>query len=149
MNYLLSLNKRYVYLFFLLVSFFILIFFIYKFIENYDENINENSLKFSGIDIAEPRFTISGRDENINITAKEGNFIGEDKVLLNKEVIFDSSNFSIQAQSVIINRKEQSAISNYKSLFKSKKTIIVSDGFNIHQGGLKIEFYGKSKITIK
>ena len=95
---------------------------MYKFIENYDENINENSLKFSGIDIAEPRFTISGRDENINITAKEGNFIGEDKVLLNKEVIFDSSNFSIQAQSVIINRKEQSAISNYKSLFKSKKS---------------------------
>ena len=83
------------------------------------------------------------------ITANEGNFLNKDEVLLKNNVRFKSNDFIIETEKVIFNRNEQTAQSNSKSLFKSEKTVITSDGFDIYEKGNKIIFYGNSLIVLK
>ena len=111
-------------------------------------------IKFSNehlnnIDILEPKFAINNLSKKINITANQGNFLNKDEVLLQNNVRFKSNDFSIETEKVIFNRNEQTAQSNSKSLFKSEKTVITSDGFDITDKGNKIIFYGKSLIILK
>ena len=89
------------------------------------------------------------KSKKIYITAKEGNFLNKDEILLNKNVRFKSNDFSIETEKVIFNRNKQTAKSKTKSMFKSKNTTISSDGFNIYDNGNKIIFYGNSYIILK
>ena len=122
----------------------------------FHKQINLNSIKFentknnlSDADISEPKFAINNESKKIFITALEGNFLNKDEVLLKDNVRFKSNDFSIETEKVIFNRNEQTAQSNSKSLFRSEKTIITSDGFDITDKGNRIIFYGNSLIILK
>ena len=149
MNSFLHINKRLI--FFIgvaLISIFII------FIFSKQINLNKFDIKFSNeslnnIDILEPKFAINNLSKKINITANQGNFLNKDEVLLQNDVRFKSNDFSIETEKVIFNRNEQTAQSNSKSLFRSEKTIITSDGFDITDKGNRIIFYGNSLIILK
>ena len=149
MNSFLHINKRLIFFIGLaLISIFII------FIFSKQINLNKFEIKFSNenlsnIDILEPKFAINNLSKKINITANQGNFLNKDEVLLQNNVRFKSNDFSIETEKVIFNRNEQTAQSNSKSLFKSEKTVITSDGFDITDKGNKIIFYGKSLIILK
>ena len=149
MNFFLYINKKLIILFgaILFILFLIIIFL---------KQININSIvtedtksSLSNADISEPKFAINNESKKIYITASQGNFINKDEVLLKKNVRFKSNNFSIETEKVIFNRDKQTAKSKTKSMFKSKNATITSDGFNIHDKGNKIIFYGKSYIILK
>ena len=149
MNSFLHINKRLIFFIGLaLISIFII------FIFSKQINLNKFEIKFSNedlnnIDILEPKFAINNLSKKINITANQGNFLNKDEILLQNNVRFKSNDFSIETEKVIFNRNEQTAQSNSKSLFKSEKTVITSDGFDITDKGNKIIFYGKSLIILK
>ena len=120
------------------------------------KQINLNDIKVEGIkdnftdaDISEPKFAINNESKKINISAAEGNFLSQDKVLLKDNVRFKSNDFSIETEEVIFNRNKQTAQSKSRSLFKSKNATIVSDGFDINDKGNKIIFYGNSNLILK
>ena len=69
--------------------------------------------------------------------------------MLKENVRFRSNDFSIETESVIFDRNNQTAQSKSKSLFKSKNTTISSDGFNIYEKGNRIIFHGNSFIVLK
>ena len=124
------------------------VFFCFKFYFSI-QNTFESQINISNADITEPRFAINSSSEKILVTAKEGNFIDEDKIMLKNNVKFKSNIFSIETENVLFDRKNQTAYSENKSLFKSKNTTITSDGFNIYDDGDKIKFYGKSTLILK
>ena len=101
------------------------------------------------MDITEPKFSINNKNKIILVTAKEGNFVDKNKILLQKNVLFKSEDFSIETDKVIFDRKDQTASSNTKSVFRSKNTIISSEGFDIHDSGDKIIFIGNAIINLK
>ena len=47
-----------------------------------------NQISISNVDIIEPRFSINSSSQKIVVTAKEGNFIAENKILLKKMLNF-------------------------------------------------------------
>ena len=110
--------------------------------------IPANNNNYDNYDILNPKFTINKAKEKISVTAKEGNFIDKNNVLLKDNVIFKSNNFTLESDNVIYNQKNEIANSNKKSFFKSEGIEIVSDGFKIIEGGEIIDFIGKSKLTI-
>ncbi len=110
------------------------------------EELNISDLE---VDIINPKFSISGSNQYISITAKEGHFVNDDEILLKNEVIFKSDNFKILSDNVFFDKKNLTAYSKKSSKFISSKTIISSSGFNIEENGNKINFNGKSKIIIK
>ena len=149
MNFFLFINKKLIiYIGLILVLIFITIIFFKQFTQINIElnNIDKN---LSNVDIAEPKFAINNESKKIFITAKEGNFLNKDKILLQENVRFKSNDFSIETNRVIFDRNKQTANSNSKSLFKTKNTTISSDGFNIYDKGDKITFYGNSFIVLK
>ena len=148
MNYLLSLNKVYVLFIILLIC---SIFFIFLVFQIYFKNENDilKKIEISNVDITEPKFSINNNSKKIFVTAKEGNFLKNDKILLRKNVKFKSDNFSLLSDNVTFDRKKQTAFSDEKSLFKSKNTTISSEGFNIMEEGNKINFIGNSTIILK
>ncbi len=103
----------------------------------------------SKIDITEPKFAINGSKQKIFVTAKEGNFVSDNKVLLEKDVKFESSKFIIKTSKVIFDRENQTAFSNAKSKFSAKKAEILAEGFDIYDNGDKIKFFGNSKIILE
>ena len=106
-------------------------------------------MRVSKADIEQPKFAINNQSKKIYITAKEGNFLDKNKILLNKNVQFKSNDFSIETEKVIFNRDDQTARSETKSYFKAENTTISSDGFDIYDKGNKIVFYGKSSVILK
>ncbi len=149
MNFFLYINRKILLLLTFLLLFFFLVF-IYSKQLSLNNNIFKNKeAKLSNIDIEEPKFTINNNSNKINITAKEGNFINKDEILLRKKVRFKSNDFSIETDSVVFDRNKQTAQSLTKSLFIADKTTILSDGFDINDKGNKIVFYGNSLIVLK
>ena len=149
MNFFLHINRKFIILFGAIIIFLFLIIIFFKQI-NLNNNIIEDTVKSSSnADISEPKFAINNESKKIYITASQGNFINKDEVLLNKNVRFKSNDFSIETEKVIFNRDKQTAKSKTKSMFKSKNATITSDGFNIHDKGNKIIFYGSSYIILK
>ena len=147
MNYFLFINRK-----LLLVLFFILIIIFLIFIYSKQVSINQNKIKIiskSNVDISEPKFAINNETKKIYITAKEGNFLGKDKILLTDNVKFKSNDFSIETENVIFDRSKETAQSKTKSLFQTENTTISSDGFDINDKGNKIIFYGNSYILLK
>ena len=132
----------------------IIILFFTIFIFFKQNNINskstdENPSRISNADISEPKFSINNDSQKIYITAKEGNFINKNEILLKKDVKVKSNDFSIETEKVIFDRKAQTAESKSFSKFNSEKTEISSEGFNIYDNGNKINFNGNSVIIIK
>ena len=149
MNFFLYLNR---YLFLLLSLIILLIFFFISFSKQLklnSANIDVEISNRSNVDIAEPKFAINNESKKIYITAKEGNFLNKDEILLKYNVRFKSNDFSIETNKVIFDRNKQTAQSNTKSLFKADNTTISSEGFNIYDKGNKIIFYGNSFLVLK
>ena len=149
MNFFLHINKKLIFFLGLLVVSFFLIIIFSKQINLIDIDVKKIEKNLSKVDIAEPKFAINNESKKIYITAKEGNFLNSDEILLKKNVRFKSNDFSIETDRVIFDRDKQTAKSEVKSLFKSKNTTISSDGFNIYDKGEKIIFFGKSFVILK
>ena len=149
MNFFLHINRKFIILFGAVIIFLFLIFIFFKQISLNNIIIEDAVKSSSNADISEPKFAINNESKKIYITASQGNFINKDEVLLNENVRFKSNDFSIETEKVIFNRDKQTAKSKTKSMFKSKNATITSDGFNIHDKGNKIIFYGNSYIILK
>ena len=150
MNFFLHINRKFIILFGAIIIFLFLIIIFFKQINLNNNIILKDTVKSSSnADISEPKFAINNESKKIYITASQGNFINKDEVLLNENVRFKSNDFSIETEKVIFNRDKQTAKSKTKSMFKSKNATITSDGFNIHDKGNKIIFYGNSYIILK
>ena len=149
MNFLLSLNKK----IFLISSFGIIIFIIFvfslNFIETIDNSENKIAINDKSSDISEPKFSINSKKQKISVTAKKGNFLTEDEIALEKNVIFKSNKFKIYTDNVIFNKKTLVASSKDESKFISDKTSIDSAGFDIIENGNIISFKGKTKLVLK
>lgn len=149
MNFLLSLNKRV----FLIVSFififFILFIFSLNFFESNDNSENKLYINKKTSDISEPKFSINSKKQKISVTANEGNFLTEDEIILEKNVIFKSNKFKIYTDNVVFNKKTLVASSQDESKFISNNTSIDSAGFDIIENGNIINFKGKTKLVLK
>ena len=149
MNFLLLLNKKIVLITSLLFFLLICIFFIFKLYFPNEKNLVNKEIEISNVDITEPKFAINSPSQKIFVTAKEGNFVDKNKIMLKKNVTFKSNEFSIISDNVIFDRKEQTASSQDQSIFKTKNTTISADGFDIYDKGNKIKFYGKTIVILK
>ena len=149
MNFLLSLNKK----LFLIFSFFVFFFiFVLLIIVYYKSNsIPKNIVNISknNADITQPKFSINSDKQNISVTANEGNFLTEDEIKLEKNVIFKSKKFKIYSDNVVFNKKNLIASSTNKSKFVSEKASIDSIGFDIIENGNIINFKGKTRLVLK
>jgi len=149
LNYLLSLNKKIflTFSFFVFFIIFILISFVY-----FQSNVTKTNniiVNKKTADITKPKFSINSNKQKISVTANEGNFLTEDKIMLENNVIFKSNKFKIYSDNVIFNKKNLVASSNNKSIFVSKNAYIDSVGFDIIENGNIINFKGKTKLTLK
>ena len=149
MNFFLYINKKLIIFISLILVLIFLATIFFKQFNQINIKLNNIDIKLPNVDIAEPKFAINNESKKIYITAKEGNFISKNEILLQENVRFKSNDFSIETERVIFDRNKQTANSNSKSLFKTKNTIISSDGFNIYDKGDKIIFYGNSHIVLK
>ena len=149
MNYLLSLNKKTVLIFSLIFITFVFLGFFFKYFQLTLKNNDFVEIRSTKSDIIKPKFSINSENQKIVVTAKEGNFISENKILLKKDVIFKSKKFKIMSDDVIFDKKYLTASSSKKSKFISKNTSIISNGFEIVDNGNKIYFNGKTILIIK
>ena len=149
MNLLLSLNKRIFLIFSFLFIILILFLFLSNLIESTDNSKNKITIKKKTSDISEPKFSINSEEQKISVTAKEGNFLTEDEIALEKNVIFKSNKFKIYTDNVVFNKKTLVASSQDKSKFISDNTSIDSAGFDIIENGNIINFKGKTKLVLK
>ena len=149
MNYLLSINKQTLIILTIIIFFIITIFFGFQYFQINKYNVaNINSIA-NNADITKPKFTINGNNQEIAITAKEGDFLSTNEILLKKNVIFESKKFKIFTNKVIFNKKKLIDLSSEKSKFVSKNTSITSNGFDIVDNGNIINFRGKTTLTLK
>ena len=147
MNNLFKINQK----FFLGLFIFIIIIFIYLLFNK--QNILKKTLVINepltlSYDILNPKFTINNTKQNISVSANEGNFIDDNKILLRKNVSFKSKKFLIKSPEVYFDQKNQTASSNKNSQFISDKTIINAEGFEISNKGDKILFNGQIKVML-
>jgi len=127
----------------------ITIFFGFQYVQIKKNNVATINSISSNADITKPKFTINGNNQEIAITAKEGDFLSADEILLKKNVVFQSKKFKIFSDKVIFNKKKLIASSSEKSKFISKNTSITSNGFDIVDNGNIINFRGKTTLTLK
>ena len=149
MNFLLSLNKKIFLIFSFIFIIFILSFFLLNFIETTNNFQKKIVINEKTSDISEPKFSINSKEQRISVTAKEGNFLTEDEIVLEKNVIFKSNKFKIYTDNVVFNKKTFVASSQDESKFISNNTSIDSAGFDIIENGNIINFKGKTKLVLK
>ncbi len=149
MNSLLLINRKLILYFSAILFTFFLFFFFFKYFLTFERDNKLEINLISNADVSEPKFSINNSNQKIFVTAQEGNFLDNENILLNKKVLFESNKFTIETEKVIFNRKNQSAESKSISVFKSDKTRISSEGFNIYDKGNKIIFLGYSKVVLK
>ena len=149
MNFLLSLNKKIFLIFSFIFIIFILSFFLLNFIETTNNFQKKIEINEKTSDISEPKFSINSKEQKISVTAKEGNFLTEDEIILEKNVIFKSNKFKIYTDNVVFNKKTFVASSQDESKFISNNTSIDSAGFDIIENGNIINFKGKTKLVLK
>ena len=149
MNFLLSLNKKIFLIFSFVFIFFILFIFLLNFIEITDNSENKIAINEKTSDISKPKFSINSKKQKITLTANEGNFLTENEIVLEKNVIFKSKKFKIYTDNVVFNKKTLVASSQVKSKFISNNTSIDSVGFDIIENGNIINFKGKTKLVLK
>ena len=127
----------------------ILFVFLLSFIESNDNSKNKIIINKKTSDISEPKFSINSEEQKISVTANEGNFLTEDEIALQKNVIFKSNKFKIYTENVVFNKKTLVASSQDKAKFISDNTSIDSAGFDIIENGNIINFKGKTKLVLK
>ena len=149
MNFLLSLNKKIYLIFSFIFIFCILFIFLLNFIEITDNSENKIIINNKTSDISEPKFSINSKEQKITVTANEGNFLTDNEIVLEKNVIFKSKKFKIYTDNVVFNKKTLVASSQDKSKFISENTSIDSAGFDIIENGNIINFKGKTKLVLK
>ena len=149
MNFLLSINKTQLIIFIFFIVFLILFFFTFSFLNNEKSITKISDIKTNKSDIISPKFSISGKESEIFITAKNGNFLSEGKILLENNVEFKSKEFQLVSDNVIFDRKNLIATSDNESKFSSKNTSIISAGFDITENGNIINFKGQTILKIK
>ena len=149
MNFLLSLNKKIFLTISFIFIFFILFIFSLNFFDSTDNSVNKIYINNKTSDISEPKFSINSKKQKISVTANEGNFLTEDEIVLEKNVIFKSNKFKIYTDNVVFNKKTFVASSQNNSKFISNNTSIDSDGFDIIENGNIINFKGKTKLILK
>ena len=149
MNFLLLLNKKVFLIISFIFIFFILFIFSLNFFESTDNFENKIYINKKTSDISEPKFSINSNKQKISVTANEGNFLTEDEIILEKNVIFKSNKFKIYTDNVIFNKKTLVASSQDESKFISNNTSIDSAGFDIIENGNIINFKGKTKLVLK
>jgi len=149
LNYLLLLNKNIFLLFIVIIFLIILGLSIFIYFSNNLIVSNDNIINNDSADITNPKFSINGKNQIISVTANEGNFLTKDKVMLEKNVIFQSEKFKIYSDNVTFNKKNYVASSEEKSKFVSKNASINSIGFDIIENGNIINFKGKTKLILK
>ena len=120
-----------------------------NFFESNDNSENKIYINKKTSDISEPKFSINSKKQKISVTANEGNFLTEDEIILEKNVIFKSNKFKIYTDNVIFNKKTLVASSQDESKFISNNTSIDSAGFDIIENGNIINFKGKTKLILK
>ena len=128
---------------------FILFIFLLNFIETNDYLQKKIAINEQASDISEPKFSINSKEQKISVTANEGNFLTEDEIVLEKNVIFKSNKFKIYTDNVVFNKKTLVASSQDNSKFISNKTSIDAAGFDIIENGNIINFKGKTKLILK
>jgi len=148
LNYLLQLNKSLVLIFLIFLTIISLVFFFVK-----DEILSKSKIKFDTIsdnsfDILNPKFTINNANEIITIQAEKGNFLNNNNIVLENNVVFKSNKFKIYSSKVLFDKKNQTAYSKKNSTFISEGTTIESKGFEITDKGNIIQFNGKTKIML-
>ena len=148
MNYLLQLNKSLVLIFLIFLTIISLVFFFVK-----EEILSKSKIKFDTIsdnsfDILNPKFTINNANEIITIQAEKGNFLDNNNIVLENNVVFKSNKFKIYSSKVLFDKKNQTAYSKKNSTFISEGTTIESKGFEITDKGNIIQFNGKTKIML-
>ena len=148
MNYLLQLNKSLVLIFLIFLTIISLIFFFLKNEILLKSEIEFDTISNNSFDILNPKFTINNENEIITIQAKNGNFLNQNNVVLENDVVFKSDKFKIYSSKVLFDKKNQTAYSKNDSTFVSKGTTIESKGFEIIDKGNTIQFYGKTKIIL-
>ena len=149
MNFLLTINKTQLIIFTSFLVFLILFIFIFSFVSNEKSITKITDITTNKSDIIKPKFSISGKKSEIFITAKNGNFLSEEKILLENNVKFKSKEFQLISDNVIFDRKNFIATSEKKSKFSSKNTSIISVGFDITENGNIINFKGQTILKIK
>ncbi len=149
MNFLLTINKTQLIIFTSFIILLILFIFIFSFLNNEKSITKINDITTNKSDIIRPKFSISGKKSEIYITAKNGNFLSEEKILLEDNVKFKSKEFQLISDNVIFDRKNFIATSENKSEFSSKNTSIISAGFDITENGNIINFKGQTILKIK
>ena len=120
-----------------------------NFFKKDDNSQNQITINKKTSDISEPKFSINSEEKQIFVTANEGNFLTEDEITLEKNVIFKSNKFKIYTDNVVFNKKTLVASSRDKSKFISNNTSIDSAGFDIIENGNIINFKGKTKLVLK
>ena len=148
MNYLLQLNKSLILIFLIFLTIISLVFFFVK-----EEILSKSKIKFDTIsdnsfDILNPKFTINNANEIITIQAEKGNFLNNNNIVLENNVVFKSNKFKIYSSKVLFDKKNQTAYSKKNSTFISEGTTIESKGFEITDKGNIIQFNGKTKIML-
>ena len=121
MNLILQINKKII---FLIICILIILFTFILFIKI--NKINDKKFAFdidqkTSYDIIKPKFIINNSNEIINISANQGNFINENEVLLQNNVLFESNKFKIFSNNVLFDKTNQTANSKSDSTFISKK----------------------------
>ena len=149
MNFLLSLNKKIFLIFSFVFIVLILFVFLSNLIESTDNSTNKITINKKKSDISEPKFSINSEEQKISVTANEGNFLTEDEIALEKNVIFKSNKFKIYTDNVVFNKKTFVASSQDNAKFISDNTLIDSAGFDIIENGNIINFKGKTKLILK
>ena len=129
----------------------IIIFIVTLIFNNTDTSLNEKvkvkESKGANFDILNPSFTINNK-QKISVKAERGNFISDQIILLENNVIFKSSKFKLQTNKAVYNKSDQTANSKESSKFQSEGTIILSEGFEITENGNIIFFNGKTKLNL-
>ena len=149
MNFLLSFSSKKILLLSLITILIFTLLILFEFYLFSKNNKVDKIVNISKSDITQPKFSINNEKEKIIVTANEGSFINNDKIMLMENVKFSSNQFTIKSDNVTFDRKQQTAQSMDKSIFRSKNTILTSEGFNIYDNGNKINFYGNTKIILK
>ena len=149
MNFLLSLNKKIFLTLSVTLIFFIILVYLLSFFTVTDNVKNKIIINKKISDISKPKFSINSEEQKISVTANEGNFLTEDEIALEKNVIFKSNKFKIYTDNVVFNKKTLVASSQDKSKFISDNTSIESAGFDIIENGNIINFKGKTKLVLK
>ena len=148
MNNFLKINKRTLLVLLIILSaiFSATVLFKQASLTSIDENVLSIDPKF---DIIKPSFTINNEKEKISVSASNGNFLNNNKILLKNNVFFKSRSFTILSDEVTFDKKNQTAVSKSPSKFKSEEAEIISEGFKITEKGNIVLFVGKTSLVLK